>query len=130
MPNAQDHLTQAEANRTYALNFDPQDATSIQWAVTVAFYAALHYVEALFATEVPALHFTQHTKRTSALGRLGNTRPVFQRLQQPYSDLKDYSEQARYDCQVFTATQLQNVILPLLQQIETDVRGALPPGTI
>src|SRR5437762_2448334 len=44
MPGTQDHLDQAQHNEQFFAKIDP--SVNGDWAVTVLFYAALHYVDA------------------------------------------------------------------------------------
>jgi hypothetical protein len=49
MANLRNHLDQAEHNKSFAAQLDADPALSHwDWLITVAFYAAVHYVEALF----------------------------------------------------------------------------------
>ncbi len=89
MPNKANHLSTAIENQRVAcklLDGDP----SLAWATTIAFYSALHLVEALFATE--DRHFDSHPSRNQ---HLKNTRNL-QSIWLHYKQLYDYSLKARY----------------------------------
>ncbi len=64
MPARDAHLRQAQANIDFAkrlLAGPPEpDRTTLQWVITVIFYAGLHCVEARFA---PSIHFTSRHRR-------------------------------------------------------------------
>ncbi len=129
MPSVQEHVDQAKANRKFIDDLDLNKPTHVQWAVTCAFYAALHFIEALFASENPPIHNRGHLQRKRAINSWSTKKTVYKNIRSSYSLLKGYSEDARYDCVPFTRAQFHQDVLPHLQYIEAEARGALPPGT-
>ncbi len=104
------HLQQARANRDFAHQLVAQDArlsspVAVQWAVTVAFYAALHSIEAHFATL--EVHSQSHWDRTQNL----RDYPVPDQVHAAYMMLKEYSEQGRYRLRTFSAPFVTETVL-------------------
>ena len=58
-----DHLKQAEHNEKLANSLS--QGPYLDWAVTVYFYAALHYMTAILTIHVPAEILRSHDKRDS-----------------------------------------------------------------
>ena len=63
------------------------------WAVTGKFYAALHYVEAFFATRTPAVHSRNHSVRDSNIQNDSTLRSIYV----DYRELESECYDARYD---------------------------------
>jgi hypothetical protein len=61
------------------------------WVVTVAFYTALHMVEAMFFHDHPKVHTTDHTDRSAALQS-----DRYQHIWRDYRPLYSNSRIARY----------------------------------
>ena len=51
MANLPDHLNQAKHNETLAEKLIAEDLRHWDWLITIAFYAAVHYAEAVFFIE-------------------------------------------------------------------------------
>ncbi len=71
MPSRAEHEAKAQANERIAAQFHLADSDEVAWAVTILFYAALHYLEAYF-DETAGAHYSLHTDRffdTDALPR-------------------------------------------------------------
>jgi hypothetical protein len=83
------------------------DSTALQWAVTAAFYCAVHCLEAHLATQ--NLHSRTHVQRErlAADSRNGVTRDVYA----AYKLLKHRSEGARYFLWQFSAEAVERQIL-------------------
>jgi hypothetical protein len=91
MPSARAHIAQAQRNEeVQALLSRSITSESLQWQIVTLFYAALHRVEAGFATL--NMHNASHQEREAAMGRVAQFRPVFHL----YRQLRDDSEAARY----------------------------------
>jgi len=97
MPTTEQHLAQARRNEAFLGTFDLADPRYLDWAVTVIFYAALHYLRALMSKH-----------RYTNISRYGDMDMAFERLTvlkrnpqiyDAYRDLKDDSRSARYDKQ-------------------------------
>ena len=105
-----EHLRQARANLAHAerlLQTFPDDPTSVQWAVSAAFYCALHCIEAHLADR--AIHCNTHfeRQRTIRQPRAGIPREV----RTHYDQLKEWSEQARYFLRQFSPAMVRKTIL-------------------
>lgn len=95
MATVQEHLEQAQRNEAFLTSVDISSTPYLDWAVTVIFYAALHYLRALFARH----HVTN-------IARYGDMDKAFERLAvvrheagiyNDYRQLKDDSRDARYN---------------------------------
>lgn len=87
MATKDEHLAKAKHNEAFvAALADP----FWDWAVTVTFYAALHYVMAFLATK--ADHPPTHQVRNSHIHRDRVLRPIYI----DYRELQNESEDARY----------------------------------
>jgi len=94
MPASGEHLTWAERNEKAAerLLQSWQDELA-DWAVTMLFYAAVHFARAYVLSKGTAI-ITSHLGFDSLFFRSGGD-PNLHKL---YRRLKDESEAARYDC--------------------------------
>ena len=89
------HLEQAQHNERFLATLDPASTPFRDWAVTIIFYAALHYLRALFARYLHA-NITRYGEMDTAFSRID----VCRRNPRIYDDdrqLKDDSRAARYD---------------------------------
>lgn len=94
MPSKESHIAAAKRNQItldYLLNGGDEH---LPWAVTVAFYKALHVVEAVFAADKqsPVPHADDHKLRNQAL----KTVKRYQHLWRMYRPLWEASLIARY----------------------------------
>jgi uncharacterized membrane protein len=64
----EEHLTKSRQNEEFVRSIDISSVIGIEWAITVKFYAALHYVQAYFASRTSDAPIT-HARRDD-LGRL------------------------------------------------------------
>lgn len=87
MPSVSAHLAQAESN---VLAYDAIPEAHPDWRATVLFYAAMHYMEAAFASENK--HFREHYPRESYI----KDQPEHRGIWKYYHRLKDESVKARY----------------------------------
>lgn len=88
MPSKEEHLLKAERNQKFA---ETLTATQyLDWAVTVLFYAALHYVDAVLA--VSGIDPNDHTERQDAIVR----NITLKRIYPEYRTLEVLSRNARY----------------------------------
>ena len=104
MATEQAHLRQAQHNEQFLTTFDPAITPYLDWAVTVIFYAALHYIRALAAR-----HQFMNISRYGELDRVFERLPVFRHNRAVYVDyrqLKDDSRAARYDMGVFSSQEV------------------------
>jgi hypothetical protein len=118
MPKPDSHLRQAQHNRDLISALDPATTIFLDWIVTVAFYTALHRIEAWFASK--GLHFESHTQRDDWLTKVKGLR---QDIWPRYKELEFQSRQARYQCVSFDRDFVQNHLLVLLDDIEREVQS-------
>jgi hypothetical protein len=88
---AVEHVAKARENEAFARSLSPLTLCSLEWAVTVNFYAALHYVQAYFAAQHITLKL--HINRATAIARDANLKTIYQ----DYREMQDSSEAARYE---------------------------------
>ena len=94
MPSKAAHLAVA-AEHKQTLNFLlPQGEDHLRWVVTIAFYRALHIIEAVFAGDpaAPVQHTDDHTRRNQIL----RTQRRYTHLWKHYHPLFNASLIARY----------------------------------
>jgi uncharacterized protein (UPF0332 family) len=88
LPLQQEHISKAERNEKFA---DTVSNTAyLDWAVTILFYAALHYVDAILA--VSGIHPDSHSQRGDAMG----TNATLSSVRAEYRILETLSQNARY----------------------------------
>ena len=90
MPSKDSHLQTARDNRATCLLLLDSDPQSQAWATTIAFYCALHLVEAALAVE--GRHSEDHMVRNMHL----KTTRKLQNIWRNYKPLYDNSLKARY----------------------------------
>jgi hypothetical protein len=88
---AAEHVGKARENEAFARSLGTATLCSLEWAVTVNFYAALHYVQAYFAAQ--RITFKLHTNRATAIARDARLKAIYQ----DYREMQDSSEAARYE---------------------------------
>lgn len=98
MPTKDQHVTKADGNAELALSLALDNQTKIDWALTILFYAAMHYVEAYLAKA--NVHLRSHTTRDNAISRDSSLRKIFKE----YADLKFFGYNARYEVFGFKTT--------------------------
>jgi len=104
------HLEQARANRDFAeqlLQDRPSDPVSLQWAVTAAFYCALHCLQAHLLAR--GMNPRTHMARDRLLA--GAASGVPDDVYAAYEALKQRSEGARYRMWGLTADRVREDIL-------------------
>jgi hypothetical protein len=119
VPTKDEHVQKAQGNEAFAATIQPSNQTAIDWTLIVLFYAAVHYVEA-YLEKHWGMNIRSHTTRDKYMGKEANLKPIFS----PYSHLKFYGYNARYEVSTFTAndmqdatkylTQIKNHLTPLL----------------
>jgi hypothetical protein len=110
MPNANDHIQQAQHNETF-FRFVDQSQYS-DWAMTALFYAALHYIDA-FLSQV-GMNPGGHDDRDKEVAN----RKELRLIARQYFGLKNRSRNARYYCIKFTPQQLQEASGSFLSTIK------------
>ena len=86
------HLEQANHNHSLLADLLPKVHQFPDWIATVAFYKALHVVEAVFACENPSRHGTDHPDRDRCLKQTNR----YSKIYQHYRPLTAASMVARY----------------------------------
>ena len=119
MPNQKAHLEKAQHNEAFVKTFDLDATPFIGWAITGMFYSALHYMEAYFAKL--GSHSPDHRTRDSNIRRDGNLRNLFF----AYSDLKNFSVNARYTNKQFTALDVRGTLQPHLDLVRKTINPLL-----
>ena len=119
MPLKSDHLNKARHDETFVSSLDIDSTSFIDWAITAMFYAALHYVEAYFATQ--GKHSPDHRIRDSSIRRDLNIRKIFN----DYNELKNFSINARYYMYPFKPSDVTANLQPRLESLKTHVKHLL-----
>jgi hypothetical protein len=92
LPAKDEHLQKCSDNESLASNLAAStESAAINWRLVMLHYAALHYVEAYFATK--GKHSKNHPERDDNVLRDPNTQPIYKF----YSKLKMFSHNARYN---------------------------------
>jgi len=102
MPTRDEHVEKAEGNEKFAATLPSDSQTAIDWTLVILFYAAVHYVEA-YLYKSWGLHVRSHTTRDKYFGKEANLKKIFS----PYSHLKYYGYNARYEVSGFTANDMK-----------------------
>ncbi len=93
MPSKDSHVSAAKRNQS-TIEYLLRDDAHLGWAVTVAFYKALHIVEAVLATKQPGC--PEHTDDHKSRNKLLKTTIRFQQIWKMYRPLYEASLIARY----------------------------------
>lgn len=117
MPPKHKHLYQARKNERFIDDLNIQTTPYLDWVITATFYAALHYVEAYFASK--GKHCPNRIKRQEEIDNDNQINNIYA----SYRKLETESRHARYHCVVFhlqTVEQLRsNHFLPIKQHIKS-----------
>lgn len=119
MPNRVEHETRAQANERIAAQLRLADSHEVAWAVTILFYAALHWLEAYFDETTGAHHLT-HSDRFFDTDGL----PIGQKFRRLYYA----SRRARYEINPFTLPEVNN-LMGYYTAVKLFVQAALPEGS-
>ena len=102
MPSDTDHIQQARRNAQFLSTFDLAATPHAEWVIIVAFYTAVHLVEAHFARA--NLHWRRHEDRNRQVER------QFPEISTDYMLLYKESRKARYDCLPVTSAQASRAV--------------------
>jgi hypothetical protein len=116
MPNADAHLHQAQHNHALIQALAPESTVYLDWVVTIAFYVAVHRVEAWFARK--GVHLETHTQRDDWLAREKDLRRA---VWPNYKELEFQSRRARYQCASFERDWVVRTLLPRLSKLEEEL---------
>ena len=116
MPSRDQHLAKADANRAL-LESVAVARSSPEWAITIAFYQAVHVVEAWAALR--SQHHRSHRRRSETVNR------ELSPISEDYAELYEASRTARYAADgLLTWTDFDRLTAGLAR-IEAHVRAAL-----
>ncbi len=90
MASQESHIALANRNHEFLLKL-LADGAHPDWAATVAFYKAVHIVEAVFFNDVPGKHSTSHSDRERTLKT-----SRYSHIYKDYAHLLNASRIARY----------------------------------
>jgi hypothetical protein len=129
MPNEEAHLKAANHNQAVIALLLPRLDDFSDWVTTVAFYKALHVIEAVFANDPNIRHGIGHEHRERVL----KTTPKYMNLYKFYRPLYSASIKARYlddpacnFAKILTPADVRNTILGhYLRQVEKSARTFL-----
>lgn len=99
MPSRDEHLAQAAKNRKLAETLAKTEF--LDWAVTIYFYVAVHFIESYLA--IHGYHSADHDERRDYINRIPQLRVVIKE----YLALERVSRQARYYAQPITSEHLR-----------------------
>ena len=112
MARPDQHFDQARQNRIFAeylLATYPNDPVYMQWAVTAAFYSALHCMTGYLVQH--GIQVFNHQARDAALANLSSTGAIPFAVYDAYVRLKSRSTGARYELRTFPSHQVRQQIL-------------------
>ncbi len=109
MPLDENRLERARHNERFLATLDLDATPYLDWAVTIAFYAALRYVDAFFYPERPH----DHRERLIWVQTNPRTRPIYD----SYLELYLQSRNARYELTQFTPDQVKSLVVNSLGHI-------------
>lgn len=120
MPSKDEHVAQANHNRTFWNGFDLGSTPFLDWVVTGLFYEGVHWVEAFLDTR--GEHSDDHKKRLWAMRR--NTAAVGS-ITADLETLKQESENARYRCYKHAPNDISSDLIPLVDKIRSHIQAII-----
>lgn len=122
MATKEKHVEKADRNASFAKSLPLDNQANIDWAVTALFYSGLHYVEAYLEKNGTSAHLHDtHGKRD----RLMVMDSTLKRVQREYTDLKNFSLMARYECSTMTSTEVTDEAIPALEAIKKAIQKVI-----
>jgi hypothetical protein len=85
MPNEEAHIRLANKNQTIIDSLLPRLNETSEWVTTIAFYKALHVVEAVFWNNPDIKHGRDHTSRECHLKKSNRYKKIFEHYRPLYS---------------------------------------------
>ena len=122
MPNKELHIDQAERNHAFWNSLHNAPTPYLDWVVNGMFYEAVHWIEAYLATN--ELHSSTHFQRSQTMTRVPKL-DSDPHLKIDYGVLRTDSENARYLCRKYSATEIANDLVPIIKRIERTMRSLL-----
>jgi hypothetical protein len=121
MANSHDHLVQAQGNESFYEDIGADRSTTPDWAMTVLFYAALHYAQA-------AVFHLQGSNPSNHQALKSVIRKTFGAIAAEYETLEDASRRARYECEKPKPNELQ-VAQQRVREIANEIAKKAPPAS-
>jgi hypothetical protein len=97
-----EHLEKSQRNEQFARTIDTSSVAGLEWAITVKFYAGLHFIQAYFASRTGRVPITHDNRSTSI-----HKDAMISGAYDDYRELKDMSRAARYDCETLQSGHLK-----------------------
>lgn len=116
MPSPERHRRQADYNLQALESLRHQSVPFYNWLTTIAFYSALHRVDARLAES--GHHPLGHESRDGFLSKVREFRTT---VYPNYRVLKDAADKARYHCSYISAQQWTREIEPALCTIDREL---------
>ncbi|MBI4312006.1 MAG: hypothetical protein HY681_09510 [Chloroflexi bacterium] len=111
MPLNEELRARAEHNERFLATFELSNTLFLDWAVVVAFYTAVRYVDAYFYPDRPV----DHPERNAWVASRQRTRPIWLY----YRELYNQSREARYELGKFSLIDVQRLVQNNLSRIKT-----------
>lgn len=81
------HLEKARENEKFVGSIDTSSVTGVEWAVTIKFYIALHYIQAYLASK--GQNYFRHESRGDAIENDPNIRNAYDDYRELYDIARD-----------------------------------------
>jgi hypothetical protein len=115
VPNKTQHLLIAKSNELFFASLDLTDGAHRGWASTVAFYAALHYIEAFFF--VKGRHSPDHRTRDGYMIQFTETMNIYD----DFCELKAISTRARYHGRYPDRNDFKMQVMPAFENVKAEM---------
>lgn len=102
MPSSSEHTNQYNHNCELLNSTELNEAKNRDWAITIAFYAAVHLIECYFAGK--DVHWKNHSERNLSILRERGL--IRLKIHPKYNALYIQSRRSRYDCVKITESDL------------------------
>lgn len=119
MPTKNQHLQKATHNENFLNALDISTTIYLDWLVTIAFYAALHFVDAYIA-----LTYSKHPSKHQVRDNYIVKDTKLKRIIDGYWDLKNDSRQSRYNVYQFSVKEVK-LDITKLQSIKNYILNLL-----
>lgn len=120
MPTKEEHIDWAKHDRNFWTSIDLDNTLFTDWAVTGMFYESLHWVEAFLDTKGyrSGTHYKRYRNMILHASDLGA-------IQAAYNDLKQDSENSRYECPKKHTADEARQFIPLVDNIKDHISHLL-----
>jgi hypothetical protein len=120
MPSEQEHLVGAASNR--ALAHVLLEHADPSWAAVLAFYCALHLVNAYLIRM--GISVQSHRTRDTYIARMSDLIPIYEN----YRRLESHSRWVRYDLRKLSPAEVKRLMADDLAAIESTITNLLRPS--